>query len=318
MAGAGELRILRRRIRSVRSTQKITRAMELIAASRITKARNRVEAARPYAQMITRVIRDLASEAEVTQHPLMQARSGANRVGVVVIASDRGLAGAYNTNVLRRAEQLIAEERGLGHEVDLYTVGRKAEVYFRYRQVIPVEVFTGISDQPRYADAVTVGEKVVQAYTADRIDRVWLVYTDFRSALSQVTSVAKLLPVDPAPFEGGQAFPPQFMFEPDPASILERLIPRYVEHRLYAGLLESAASEHASRQRAMKAATDNAGEIIEGLTREANAARQAAITTEISEIVGGAEALSGEGDDPRPSVSRTDLAEILSAEALSQ
>ncbi len=316
MAGAGELRTLRRRIRSVKSTQKITRAMELIAASRITKARNRVEAARPYAQMITRVIRDLASEAEVTEHPLMKPRATTSRVGVVVIASDRGLAGAYNTNVLRRCEQLIEEERGQGHEVDLYTIGRKAEVYFRYRKLTPVEVFTGISDQPRYADAVSVGDKVVEAYTSGRIDRVWLVYTDFRSALSQVTSVAKLLPVDPAPFEGGQAFPPQFMFEPEPASILERLIPRYVEHRLYAGLLESAASEHASRQRAMKAATDNAGEIIEGLTREANAARQAAITTEISEIVGGAEALSGDDDDGRPSVSRADLAEILGAEAL--
>jgi F-type H+-transporting ATPase subunit gamma len=293
MAGAGELRLLRRRIRSVKSTQKITRAMELIAASRITKARNAVEAARPYAQMITRVIRDLAQESEVADHPLLSAREGTTRVGVLVIASDRGLAGAYNTNVLRRAERLIADERAEGHEVDVYAVGRKADGYFRYRRVVPVASFSDMSDRPRYADAVTVGERLVEDYTAGRIDRVWLVYTDFRSALSQVTSVAKLLPVDPKPFAGGQSFPPQFIFEPDPASILDRLIPRYVEHRLYAGLLESAASEHASRQRAMKAATDNAGEIIDDLTREANAARQAAITTEITEIVGGAEALSG-------------------------
>jgi F-type H+-transporting ATPase subunit gamma len=292
MAGAGELRQLRRRIRSVKSTQKITRAMELIAASRITKARNAVESARPYAQMITRVIRDLATEAEVADHPLLSQREDTSRVGVVVIASDRGLAGAYNTNILRRAERLIADERAEGNEVDLYTVGRKAEMYFKYRKQVPVEVFTGMSDQPRYADAVTVGNAVVQHYIEGRIDRVWLVYTDFRSALSQVTSVAKLLPVDPKPFSGGHAFDPSFIFEPDPASILDALIPRYVEHRMYAGLLESAASEHASRQRAMKAATDNAGEIIEDLTREANAARQAAITTEISEIVGGAEALS--------------------------
>jgi F-type H+-transporting ATPase subunit gamma len=171
-------------------------------------------------------------------------------------------------------------------------VGRKAEVYFRYRGIAPEQVWTGMSDQPRYADATTVGNRVVEDYVAEKIDRVWLVYTDFRSALSQVTSVAKLLPVDAARFEGGSAFPPQFIFEPDPTSLLEHLIPRYVEHRLYAGLLESAASEHASRQRAMKAATDNAGDIIEDLTREANSARQAAITTEISEIVGGAEALS--------------------------
>jgi F-type H+-transporting ATPase subunit gamma len=292
MAGAGELRLLRRRIRSVKSTQKITRAMELIAASRITRARNAVESARPYAQMITRVIRDLALEAEVADHPLLSQREDTRRVGIVVIASDRGLAGAYNTNVLRRAERLVAEERELGHEVDLYVVGRKAEVYFRYRRYDLASVHTGMSDQPRYADAVTVADTVVKAYVEGHIDRVWLVYTDFRSALSQVSSVAKLLPVDPKPFEGGQSFPPQFIFEPDPASILDRLIPRYVEHRMYAGLLESAASEHASRQRAMKAATDNAGEIIEDLTREANAARQAAITTEISEIVGGAEALS--------------------------
>jgi F-type H+-transporting ATPase subunit gamma len=292
MPGAGDLRQLRRRIRSVKSTQKITRAMELIAASRITRARNAVEAARPYAQMITRVIRDLAQEAEVADNPLLAPRETTRRVGVIVISSDRGLAGAYNTNVLRRAERLIAEEQREGREVDLYAVGRKAEMYFRYRKITPVQAFSGMSDQPRYADAVTVGEAAVAAYSAGTIDRVWLVYTDFRSALSQVTSVAKLLPVDPKPFEGGQSFPPQFIFEPDPATILDALIPRYVEHRLYAGLLESAASEHASRQRAMKAATDNAGEIIEDLTREANAARQAAITTEISEIVGGAEALS--------------------------
>jgi F-type H+-transporting ATPase subunit gamma len=292
MAGAGELRLLRRRIKSVKSTQKITRAMELIAASRITKARNAVESARPYAQMITRVIRDLATEAEVADHPLLSQREGTSRVGVVVISSDRGLAGAYNTNVLRRAERLISEEQAQGNEVDLYAVGRKAEMYFKYRKVVPVQVFTGMSDQPRYADAVQVGNAVVEAYVDETIDRVWLVYTDFRSALSQVTSVAKLLPVDPKPFEGGKSYGPSFIFEPDPSSILDKLIPRYVEHRMYAGLLESAASEHASRQRAMKAATDNAGEIIDDLTREANAARQAAITTEISEIVGGAEALS--------------------------
>jgi F-type H+-transporting ATPase subunit gamma len=292
MAGAGELRHLRRRIRSVKSTQKITRAMELIAASRITRARNAVEAARPYAVMITRVIRDLATEGEVSAHPLMAQRDEVRRVGIIVVASDRGLAGAYNTNVLRRAERLIAEEREAGHEINLYAVGRKAEVYFRYRNITPTQVWTGMSDQPRYADATAVGGRIVDDYVDGTIDRVWLVYTDFRSALTQVSSVAKLLPVDAARFEGGSSFPPQFIFEPEPTSLLEHLIPRYVEHRLYAGLLESAASEHASRQRAMKAATDNAGDIIEDLTREANSARQAAITTEISEIVGGAEALS--------------------------
>jgi F-type H+-transporting ATPase subunit gamma len=292
MAGAGEMRVLRRRIRSVKSTQKITRAMELIAASRITKARNAVEAARPYAEMITRVIRDLAAEGEIAEHPLLSQHDEIRRVGIVVITSDRGLAGAYNTNILRRADRLAKEERDAGREISLYVVGRKAETYFRYRGVPLEQVWSGISDTPRYADASEVGARITDDYTEGKIDRVWMAYTDFRSALTQVPSVAKLLPVDARAFEGGATFPPQFMFEPDPTEIIETLIPRYVEHRIYAGLLESAASEHASRQRAMKAATDNAGDIIEDLTREANRARQAAITTEISEIVGGAEALA--------------------------
>jgi F-type H+-transporting ATPase subunit gamma len=292
MAGAGELRVIRRRIRSVKSTQKITRAMELIAASRINRARQALEAARPYARHVTRVMRDLAAEGEVADHPLLRPHDEIGRVGIIVIASDRGLAGAYNTNVLRRAERLAQEERDAGREVVLYAIGRKAEVYFRFRKVPLEEAWTGISDRPRHADAIAVAQPVIEAYAAGRFDRVWLVYTDFRSALTQVATAAKLLPVDPRAFEGGTPFPPQYMFEPDPQSILDQLIPRYIEHRVFAGLLESAVSEHASRQRAMKAATDNAGEMIEGLTREANRARQAAITTEISEIVGGAAGLA--------------------------
>jgi F-type H+-transporting ATPase subunit gamma len=294
MPGAGELRALRRRIRSVKSMQKITRAMELIAASRITRARNAVDAARPYAEMVTRVIRDLATEAVVREHPLITTHEDVRRVGVVVITSDRGLAGAYNTNILRRAERLAKEEEEAGRETALFAVGRKAELYFRYRARPLERLWTGVSDQPTFANAAEIGQAVTQAYTSGSVDRVWMAYTDFRSALSQVSSVAKLLPVDPRTFAGGTAFPPQYIFEPDPASILDVLIPRYLDHRIYAGLLESAASEHASRQRAMKAATDNAGEIIEALTRVANQARQAAITTEISEIVGGAEALTAQ------------------------
>ena len=292
MPGAGELRALRRRIRSVRSTQKITKAMELIAASRIGRARGAVEAARPYAEALTRVIRDLASENEVTSHPLMAPRETTRRVAVLVVTSDRGLAGAYNTNVLRRAERLIREEQRAGLEVDVYAIGRKADVYFRYRGMPPVRTWTGITDRPAYAGASAVGGAVMASYAEGRVDRVWLVYTNFKSAMTQVSAAARILPVDATAFAGGEGFPPQFMFEPDPASILTALIPRYVEHQVFAGMLESAASEHASRQRAMKAASDNAGDIIEDLTREANRARQAAITTEISEIVGGAEALS--------------------------
>jgi F-type H+-transporting ATPase subunit gamma len=292
MPGAGELRVLRRRIRSVKSTQKITKAMELIAASRISKARRAVESARPYAEMITQVIRSLAITAEVGDHPLIAPHDSVQRVGIIIVTSDRGLAGAYNTNVLRRAERLAKEEREAGREIAIYSLGRKAETYFRYRQQPIARAWTGIADQPRFAAAVEIGDQVMSDYESGKLDRVWLVYTNFKSAMTQMSAVAQVLPVEAEEFEGGTAYPPQFMFEPEPDDILELLIPRYVQHRIFAGLLEGAASEHASRQRAMKAATDNAGDIIEDLTREANRARQAAITTEISEIVGGAEALS--------------------------
>ena len=294
MPGAGELRVLRRRIRSVKSTQKITRAMELIAASRISRARRAVDAARPYAEGITRVIRDLASEGEVANHPLLREHDDVRRVGIVVISSDRGLAGAYNTNVLRRAERLAKEERAAGREAVIYAVGRKGETYFRYRGERPVKVWTGITDQPRYDDAVRIAEEVGSAYWGEEINRLWLCYTRFRSALTQISETRKVMPVDEREISGGVGFPAQFEFEPSPQELLTQLIPRYVEHQLYAALMESSASEHASRQRAMKAATDNAGDVINDLTREANRARQAAITTEISEIVGGAEALAAE------------------------
>jgi F-type H+-transporting ATPase subunit gamma len=293
MPGAGELRVLRRRIRSVKSTQKITKAMELIAASRINRARRAVEAARPYAEAVTDLIRDLSASTEVSQHPLLAPHEEIRNVAIVVVTSDRGLAGAYNTNVLRRAERLAKEETDAGRNVTIYALGRKAEMYFRYRGMKIAQSWQGISDQPRYAAAQEIGQKVMDAYISGDLDRVWLAYTNFKSAMTQVSAVAQMLPVDTKDLQGGDAFPPQFDFEPGPDDILSELIPRYVEHRIYAGLLEGAASEHASRQRAMKAATDNAGDIIEDLTREANRARQAAITTEISEIVGGAEALSG-------------------------
>lgn len=293
MPGAGELRVLRRRIRSVRSTQKITRSFELIAASRIGRARRAVEAARPYAALVARVIRDLGTETEATRDPLLAERATTRRVGVLVITSDRGLAGAYNSNVLRRAERLVRNEREQGREVVLFAVGRKAEAFFRYRQLPPARAWQGISDQPSYQNAQDVGKELTAAYTSGAIDKLWMIYTDFRSALTQVASTVQLLPVEVESVQGGQAFPPAFEFEPDPAAILSQLLPRYLDQRIFAGLLESAASEHASRQRAMKAATDNAGDIIEDLTREANQARQSAITTEMLEIVGGAEALGG-------------------------
>jgi F-type H+-transporting ATPase subunit gamma len=294
MPGAAELRAIRRRIRSVKSTQKITRAMELIAASRIQRSREAVEAARPYARAIVRVIRDLAAEHEVADHPLLSTRDPVERVGIVVLAGDKGLAGAYNTNVLRRAERLADSQSEEGRAVVLYVSGRKAEMYFHHRSRQLEHTWTGFSDRPTYADAQRIARRVVDDYLEGRIDGVRLVYTDFRSALTQVATVVRILPVDPTELSGGAGFPPQFLFEPEPTEILTTLVRRYVEHQFFAGLLESAASEHASRQRAMKAATENAGEVLEDLTREANRARQAAITTEISEIVGGAEALASQ------------------------
>jgi F-type H+-transporting ATPase subunit gamma len=292
MPGAAELRALRRRIKSVKSTQKITRAMELIAASRITKARNAVEQARPYAAGISRVIRDLAAESSLGNHPILADRETISTVAVIVVTSDRGLAGAYNTNVLRRAEQIIEREEAQGLTVELHTVGKKGDGYFRYRQRVPASTWTGVTDKPSYADAAAVAKPIVERFVSEHVDRVWLVYTDFKSALTQIPNAVRILPVDARAFEGGEGFAPEFLIEPEPEALLSALIPRYVEHQVFAGMLESAASEHAARQRAMKAATDNAGEVLDDLTIQANQARQASITTEISEIVGGAEALS--------------------------
>lgn len=266
--------------------------MELIAASRITRAREAVEQARPYAEGVSRVIKDLAAVSSISDHPILTDRPNPTSAAVIVITSDRGLAGAYNTNLLRRAERIIDAEEKAGLSVEVHAVGKKGDSYFRYRGQVPATTWEGVTDRPGYADAAELAKPVVARFAEGEIDRVWLVYTDFRSALNQVPNAVKILPVDPRSFEGGEGIAPEFMVEPAPEELLDSLIPRYVEHQVFAGMLESAASEHASRQRAMKAATDNAGEVLENLTIEANQARQSAITTEISEIVGGAEALS--------------------------
>lgn len=296
MAGSGEIRKLRQRIKSVKSTQKITRAMEMIAASRIVKAQRRMNAATPYAQQITEVIKGLAQSSEVDDHELLAPHESIDTVAVIVVASDRGLAGAYNSNVIKRAERVIAEEERAGRRVVLFTVGNKATDYFEFRNRAPERTWEGVSDEPSIEAAQEIGHAFTAPYAEGRLDRVWLVYTDFQSALTQVPNAMQLLPVDPEEFEGGSdVLTPEFVFEPTPDEILDLLIPSYVEAKVFAGLLESAASEHASRQRAMKSATDNASDVIENLSREMNAARQEQITTEISEIVGGAEALSSGG-----------------------
>lgn len=268
--------------------------MELIAASRITKARQAVERARPYAEGVSRVIKDLAAVSSISDHPILADRENPTTAAVIVMTSDRGLAGAYNTNVLRLAERIIAQEEKAGLSVEVHTVGKKGDGYFRYRGRIPETTWEGVTDRPSYADAAAVAKPIVERFIATDIDRVWLIYTDFKSALNQVPDAVPILPVDARQFEGGEGISPEYMIEPEPDELLDALIPRYVEHQVFAGMLESAASEHASRQRAMKAATDNAGEVLDNLTIEANQARQSAITTEISEIVGGAEALSSQ------------------------
>ena len=291
MAGSGQIRQLRRRIKSVKSTQKITRAMEMIAASRILKAQRRVLAARPYAEQIREVIAGLAVDNEVSQHPLLRVRD-VNNVAVVVCTSDRGLAGAYNANVLKVAERTIREEEGRGRTITLYVVGRKGAAYFSYRGRRAERAWSGISDSPDIDSASGVAQAVMDRYASEEFDRVWLVYTDFKSSFVQAPTRMELLPVKPEEFDGGRRLRPEVIFEPSGAGLLERLIPRYVEAKIYHGLLESSASEHASRQRAMKSATENASDVAASLSRVMNQARQDQITTEISEIVGGAEALS--------------------------
>ncbi|HVF20425.1 MAG TPA: F0F1 ATP synthase subunit gamma [Mycobacteriales bacterium] len=290
---AGKLREVRRRIRSVKSTQKITRAMELIAASRIVKAQARSEAARPYAEEIARVVADLMA-AGGGGAELLTPRETVGSVGVLAVTADRGLAGAYNTNVLRIADAARREADAAGQRNEVYAYGRKAVSYYRYRQVDLAGVWTGVSDTPPYTVAKEIGQRLVDDYLSGKVDRVVIAYTEYVNVVTQRPQVVQLLPVTaPERTEDSTSdLRADIEFEPSPETILESLLPRYVESRVFACLLDAAASEHAARRRAMKAATDNADELIKILTRDANRARQAEITTEISEIVGGAEALA--------------------------
>jgi F-type H+-transporting ATPase subunit gamma len=287
----GQERILRRRIRSVQSTKKITRAMELIAASRIVKAQQRVAAARPYSEQITEVIRNLAAAGAGSDNPLLRQRDEIQRVGYVVVTADRGLAGAYNSSVIRQTERSLRAQQERGRDYALVLLGKKALNYFRYRNYRIDASFQGMSDQPSYENAREVAEAVVGPFLAGEVDRVELVYTQFLSAGTQRVVERRFLPHDTSGIERPEGPQADYEYEPSPGAILDRLLPRYVEARLFAAMLDAAASEHAARQRAMKAATDNAEELIRGLTRVMNRARQDAITTEIMEIVGGAEAL---------------------------
>ncbi|HCV36540.1 MAG TPA: F0F1 ATP synthase subunit gamma [Acidimicrobiaceae bacterium] len=300
MAGGRE-RVLRRRITSVQKTKKITRAMELIAATRVMKAQQRARASAPYSRQITQVIENLAAAGTEVDHPLLREAEKVERVGVVLITSDRGLAGPYNSAIIRAAERQVQNARAEGADYALIIIGKKGRDYFRFRNY-RIDSFTeGISDNPTYEDAKAVAGTVAQLFESGEIDRVELVYTEFITIGSQKVVVRRFLPLEStetmaAEGHGEAGAVASFEFEPSPEAVLEALLPRYVEARLFGALLESAASEHASRQRAMKAATDNAEDMILKLSREMNQARQDAITTEIMEIVGGAEAL-GSGDD---------------------
>lgn len=288
MASA-ELRQIRRRIRSVQSTMKITRAMELIAASRIVRAQQRVMRSKPYVAKLAEVIDSLGGAASARGH-LLLATHPLRTIGVVVVGSDRGLAGSYTTNVIRMAEHRVAELARTGVEFRLYLVGKKAQTYFRYRGYPIERVFLGVTDTPGYGDARAISATVVADYVGERVDAVEIFTTRFVSALTQTATRIELLPVRAsAPTSGVVA---GYSYEPAPEEILGRLLPRYMEATVFGALLEASASEHAARRRAMKAATENAQDLVRVLSRVANQARQAEITTEISEIVGGAEALT--------------------------
>jgi F-type H+-transporting ATPase subunit gamma len=300
MAG-GQERILRRRIKTVQATKKITRAMELIAGSRIVRAQQRVAAAVPYSDRITAVVHDLARTGERSESPLLQPRDELRKVCYVVIVADRGLCGAYNANVLRAAEGEIKQDALSGLGYSIVAVGRKAQSYYRFRGYHVDEVFSGFSDNPSYADAQAIADWAVSRFLSGEVDRVRLIYTRFVSVGFQEVVSRPLAPLETELLTDAhqtEAAGAGYEYEPSPAGILDALLPRYAEARVYAALLNAAASEHAARQRAMKAATDNAEDLITGLTRVMNRARQDAITTEIMEIVGGAEALAQGAEPP--------------------
>jgi F-type H+-transporting ATPase subunit gamma len=291
-----QLRVVRRRIGAVRSTMKITRAMELISASRLVRAQERVAQSRPYTEEITAALESVVSTEVLLEHPLLEQRRETQAAAVLVVTSDRGLAGPYNANVLRTAEELQVRLRDDGMEPRLYVIGRKGLAYYRFRQRPVEESWTGFSDQPTYDDARRVVDALVEEFISLRVDQIHAVFTDFVSAGTQRAVARRFVPLVIEEVEEGPPEPiPQYLYEPSPERLLDALLPRYVEARVFTALLEAAASEHAARRRAMKAATDNASELIEDLTREYNQARQAEITQEIMEIVGGAEALQTSG-----------------------
>jgi F-type H+-transporting ATPase subunit gamma len=309
-----QLRVYRRRISAVQSTKKITKAMELIATSRIAKAQARMKAARPYVEELTRALAALGRNATL-RHPMLTGVESPRRAGIVMITSDRGLAGGYSANIIKRANELAARLQSEGKEPVRYVIGRKGVGFYRFRNITVTGSWTGFSEQPTFVDAREATETVVRALQATSegntgsdenpqpgIDELYVVYTRFESMVTQTPTVSQVAPVkaagDPAELVDEPAEQQaQYEFEPEAEQLIEALLPRYISARVFSALLEAAASESAARRRAMKSASDNAEELIRTYTRLANQARQAEITQEISEIVGGADALAAAGSD---------------------
>lgn len=296
-----KLRVYKRRIRSVTATKKITKAMEMIAASRVVKAQRQVAASTPYASELTRAVTAVATGSN-TQHPLTTEVESPTRAALLLVTSDRGLAGGYSSNVLKAGEQLTEQLKAEGKEVDAYIVGRKGVSYYSFRERKVVESWTGFTDNPTYGDAKAIAAPLIEAVQKDTgeggVDELHIVFTEFVSMMTQTPVDDRLLPLSTEKVaeqvqetSKGEVLP-LFDFEPSAEDVLDALLPRYVESRIYNALLQAAASKHAATRRAMKSATDNADELIKSLSRLANAARQAEITQEISEIVGGASALA--------------------------
>jgi F-type H+-transporting ATPase subunit gamma len=295
---AAQLRVYRQKIKSAQTTKKITRAMELISASRIQKAQARVEASGPYSRAVTRAVSAVATYSNV-DHILTTEPEKITRAAVVLFTSDRGLAGAFSTNIVRESGELVARLQGEGKEVVYYVVGRKGAAYFAFRGRAIERLWTGGTDRPEFVTAQEIGtvlvEKFVKPEAEGGVNEIHIVYNRFKSVVTQIPEIVRLLPLEivegdvaPAP---GEALP-SYEFEPDASDVLDALLPVYIESRIFNAMLQSAASEHAARQRAMKSASDNADKLIKDFTRLANNARQSEITQQISEIVGGADALS--------------------------
>ncbi|MRS12205.1 MAG: ATP synthase F1 subunit gamma [Actinobacteria bacterium] len=289
------LRDIKQRIVSVQSTRQITRTMEMVATAKIKRAQEKIEAARPYAFAMMEVLSNVARYVQNATHPLLEEHAERSRIVVVTITSDRGMCGAFNSNILRITEDLMRGEAAAGVEADLIAVGKKAIGYLRYRGIEPIASYRDISDKPTFADARAIATSIIGRYSAGEIDAAYVIFNRFKNVAEQKAETYQLLPIEhkvvEADTEEAVGMRAEYLFEPSAAAVLEHLLPTYVETLVYRALMESAASEQGARRTAMKSATDNASEMITTLTRSYNRARQAAITTEIAEIVGGAAAL---------------------------